>query len=335
MALIMTGAPGDDRRETIEELLADLDRFVTGINAARERGSGKRRKLHAFDTLLPSYLPPAPELTHPIDRLVEPPSMERFQSHLNGANTPMIISNLVSHWPALTTHPWSSASYLLSKTHRGKRLVPVELGKSYITADWSQKIMTFGDFINTHVLRNEAFMTEEELRRDWEGEPRERPTGYLAQHTLFTQIPKLRADILTPDYCYTTPPPPPTLSPPPPLEGPIVNAWFGPSSTISPLHIDPYSNILTQVLGRKYIRLYAPSEASRLFPRGTEGNGVDMSNTSQVDIDDDNLAGLGDESRYREWTGAQYVEGVLGAGEGLYIPVRNSYPELRVWGGGI
>lgn len=166
-------------------------------------------------------------------------------------------------------------------------------------------------------------------------------TGYLAQHNLFTQIPSLRLDISIPDYCYIPPPPPAKCSPffkrhsKPVIRGqlgddgtpvgtkglkePMLNAWFGPAGTISPLHVDPYHNLLCQVVGRKYVRLYPPN--AKIWRRGVEeagrhevekvgpgrmtqrdgantppedgaGNeettqakeGVDMSNTSQIDI---------------------------------------------------
>lgn len=50
------------------------------------------------------------------------------------------------------------------------------------------------------------------------------------------QIPALKADILTPEYCVLG-------------EGEVqsVNAWFGPEGTQTPLHTDPHNNLLAQV----------------------------------------------------------------------------------------
>ena len=88
------------------------------------------------------------------------------------------------------------------------------------------------------------------------------------------------------------------------------NAWFGPMNTVSPLHHDPHFNLLAQVVGYKYIRLYAPSSTARVYPH----EGRLLANTSQVDV------GHPDASRFPLFADAAYTECILGPGEMLYIP---------------
>lgn len=90
-----------------------------------------------------------------------------------------------------------------------------------------------------------------------------------------------------------------------------VNVWFGPQGTVSPLHFDPKDNLLCQVVGKKYLRLYAPSESAKLYP--VEGL---LSNTSQVDVEDPDLA------NFPQFASANYLDCVLDEGEMLYIPPR-------------
>jgi lysine-specific demethylase 8 len=123
--------------------------------------------------------------------------------------------------------------------------------------------------------------------------------GYLAQHALFDQLPALAADIATPDYC--------TLG-----AGELVatNAWIGPAGTVTPLHTDPHHNLLAQVAGSKYVRLYSPQCGAALY---AHAEGL-VTNSSRVDLDDV------DEGQFPLFGGAPWLECVLGPGDVLYIP---------------
>jgi lysine-specific demethylase 8 len=182
-------------------------------------------------------------------------------------------------------------SYLLSVA--GERLVPVEFGSQYTDASWSQRMMPFREFVETYIEKLEG------------GDAN---VAYLAQHDLFHQIPRLEQDIVIPDYCYVSPKLTQHYERQP--SDVITNAWFGPTGTISPLHHDPYHNLLAQVVGSKYIRLYSPDQSARLYPLA----GM-MSNTSQVQVE--NV----DKNRFPDFKNANYVECVLKAGQVLYIPV--------------
>ena len=304
MALIMAGAP--ERSDMIEEVLAALQVWVEDTEHLPSR---KRRR--KYEDRFPTVNGDLPSIEQQIPRYCEP-SMEQFETHLSNAR-PVVITNALTHWPAVGSRPWGTPSYLLSKTFRGRRLIPVEIGRSYIDANWGQRIMTFREFMDRYMLSG-SVPDEENLKS----------VGYLAQHDLFAQIPSLRNDISIPDYCYTDPPPPAPGTPlslktqPEKLEEPLLNAWFGPPGTISPLHTDPYHNILCQVVGRKYVRLYSPDESSKLYPSNVGGEGVDMSNTSQVDVEGNALERNVNFPLFKE---AQYVETILAQGEALYVPV--------------
>jgi hypothetical protein len=250
MALIMAGGEGRQ-----QELHALLDRVEAIIQT-------KRQKLD-IPEFFPINEPTALVLKKSILR-VEAPSLETFDRHMKYNHTPLILKGCISHWPALKT--WTSPRHLLARSLDGSRLVPIELGESYVAKTWTQKLVSFSTFIHDHLLKETI------------------PRGYLAQHDLLKQIPALRCDIMVPDYCYLDPP---TSPPDEPKVGHIdtdevhMNIWLGPGGTRSPLHNDPYENIFAQVIGYKYFRLYPPRMTERVYPRGVEG-GIEMGNTSQV-----------------------------------------------------
>ena len=302
MAVIMVGAP--EREEMIEELLSALQTYVE--EQADEPPRKKRRKEDdAFQTEGKNV--PEIQKQIPIRAAL---SMEAFGKHLN-TGLPLVIQHALSHWPALHERPWNSPAYLTEKTFGGRRLIPVEIGRSYTDAGWRQSIIPFKEFMSEYLLQDPS-------------DAGDIGPGYLAQHDLFAQIPSLRNDISIPDYCYIDPPAPALgtplgdKEPQPKLDQPLLNAWFGPAGTVSPLHTDFYHNIFCQVVGKKYIRLYSPSESQKLYPKGMEGGGVDMSNTSQVDVEAGKAV---HDEEFPLFRGAIYVETILNEGECLYIPV--------------
>lgn len=258
-------------------------------------------------------------------------TLDGFEAYMNNpdeAPEPIVLTSLLSDWPAMGERPWNSMTYLLSKTLDGRRLVPVEVGRSYVDEGWGQELIKFGDFLHKYITLDAS--ADHHV-----------PVGYLAQHDLFRQIPSLRGDTRTPDLCWADVPKHPVDSSRDQarLDAPQLNAWFGPARTITPLHCDGYHNLLCQVVGTKYVRLYPPSATPNMRPRAPE-HGVDMSNTSGLDLgviegwdkapegaeeredDDDDDETEEDWKALREDLGRlEYKELVLQPGDTLLIPV--------------
>lgn len=368
LALILAGAAGETRgRQWIDKALNLLEGAWKERHTSLEEDSvaaGRPRKrmklspaLSVYWTDTPSFSsfePFTPPVKNPIPR-VPRMSMAAFQFRLDHpadrqlGPQPFIITKLTDEWPARTSRPWDRPAYLLSRTFGGHRRVPLEIGRSYVDQGWGQKILPFGEFLHEYIDHLSSDTTtspnkdgrsdsadQRQEEQSVPGEPPLRPpVAYLAQHPLFTQLPTLRNDILVPDYCYTSPPRHPTdpSQDRPELDAPQVNAWLGPPGTITPLHTDPYHNLLAQVVGRKYVRLYSPLEGRRMRARGRE-DGVDMGNTSTVDVgvvegwdrvvergvdvDEENVDA---EDLPEDFKEVPYVDCILDPGDTLYIPI--------------
>ncbi|CAG2165173.1 unnamed protein product [Oppiella nova] len=179
------------------------------------------------------------------------------------------------------------------------RTVPIEIGSKYTDEEWSQRLITVNEFIGQYLAPNS--------RCDTTGAKR---TGYLAQHNLFDQIVELMADISVPDYCCVR-----ADEDREDEEVDVdINAWFGPKGTVSPLHFDPKDNLLAQVFGHKYVRIYSsdtPREA--IYPNDCRL----LCNTSAVDLE------CVDSERFPAFEGLDdYYECVLREGELLFMPTK-------------
>ncbi|PIA18323.1 Clavaminate synthase-like protein [Coemansia reversa NRRL 1564] len=211
---------------------------------------------------------------------------------------PFIIEDAISFWPAFSQSKWSNLDYM-RQTAGHYRLVPIEHGKKYTDEQWTQKLIPFGEFLDS--ISNSSGKSDN-------------PCYYLAQHNLLKQAPALNRDFVLPDYTQvetgrrTVP-----VDAADNLDGVIVNIWIGPSETVSPLHYDVFDNVFAQIFGYKYFRLYSHRETPNLYPHSSESL---LANTSQIDVESPDI------EKYPRSTKAQYLECVVKPGDLLYIPPR-------------
>jgi hypothetical protein len=214
-ALIIAGAPGQD----IQSLIQDLIQRTQATYLPRKSMYSPKPAIRPTRSSS-AHIPVLSTSSGTIPRLVNPPSLSVFRHEL--FNKPFILTGFASDWPAMNEHPWHSFDYLRYVAGRG-RVVPVEVGKDYRTDDWTQRMMSWDDFLD--VLGKDPTHSQTIL--------------YMAQHNLLSQFHALREDILIPDYVFTSPEAPatyPFYRPPNNEEGLALNAWLGPPGTASPAH---------------------------------------------------------------------------------------------------
>ncbi len=310
MGLLMGEPIGDNVLSQIaEELCAKIIMEESPPSSLPSKTVIRQLEEETLPQNYPNPLKNSSKNQHPVHTM-DNPSLSEFTRLMHGTGTPCLLQNTVNHWPAL--HKWNVD--FLGKFF-GFRSVPVEIGQKYTSEDWTQKIMTINEFI-------EKYMTVKKVPspqgKKMEGNEAE-IIAYIAQHTLFNQLPKLGEDIKIPDYC--------TLG----IEGLSsleINGWLGPAGTVSPCHYDPKHNILVQVFGSKAIRLFPPNCKDKLRPHK---EGSLLFNTSQLDVEDDRLF-----DKVPEMQEVDCIDLILRKGEALYMPpkwwhyVRSLEPSFSV-----
>ncbi|CAP39859.1 Protein CBR-JMJD-5 [Caenorhabditis briggsae] len=202
---------------------------------------------------------------------------------------PLVIRKQCLSMPAV--QKWSFP-FLLKELH--SRTFPVEIGTKYSDENWSQKLMTFQNFI-----RNS-----------------ENARLYLAQHRLFDQVPHLKRDVIIPDVCFAE-----STS----AENVDVNMWIGPANTVSPLHTDPRKNMFVQVHGTKLFRMVDPKDTEFVYPF----DGI-LSNTSQVDVESPDLSEFPDFAKVRVYDAVVNAGDALFIPEKWWHFVRSTTPSISI-----
>jgi hypothetical protein len=189
-AIILAGAPGEGRLDLVHSCIAAIQRKHIPLEASNTQPNPTHPYLH-------SPPPEPPLLAPPVPKIVSPPSFSSFPRH---AQHPFVLPGFAKEWPAIGR--WGSTPYLLSCAGRG-RVVPIERGGDYRDEDWGVDVMPWDSFLERIGWGDDQSKPPETQPNANNGRDSERL--YMAQHSLFTQFPKLRADILVPDYVYTSP----------------------------------------------------------------------------------------------------------------------------------
>eukprot|EP00035_Acanthoeca_spectabilis_P009068 m.162349 g.162349 ORF g.162349 m.162349 type:complete len:474 (+) comp14601_c0_seq1:13-1434(+) len=254
---------------------------------------------------LPSY--PSALSVQRVNYVADTPAAERkatfYDSCFSGQNCG-VIHGLQVGWTAAAV--WGDI-VALTESH-GHRWVPIEVGT---WPNLEERLVTVRQFF------------EEYFRPDIDTPA---TPAYLAQHNLFEQVPELQGHVSTPQWIND-------------VGGSLLeqSVWWGTSGTRTPLHYDTHDNFLAQVVGYKYVRLYAASQTPHLYagtPRVGGGGvaryktGVNMSQIGDVET-----ASLDD---FPNLALAEFSDVVLGPGDTLYMPagtwhyVRSLTPSMSV-----
>uniref|UniRef100_A0A8R1HPH8 JmjC domain-containing protein n=1 Tax=Caenorhabditis japonica TaxID=281687 RepID=A0A8R1HPH8_CAEJA len=215
-------------------------------------------------------------------------SFEKLCAAVHSAE-PLLVRGLATNMPAF--EKWSFP-YLLEELH--SRTFPVEIGTKYSDEEWSQKMMTFKDFL----------------------ENAENQRLYLAQHRLFDQVPHLKRDVIIPDICFSESINPDVVD---------MNMWIGPEGTVSPLHTDPRKNMFVQMHGTKVFRMVAPEDSEAVYPF----DGM-LSNTSQVDVEHPDLTAHPDFAEIRVFDATVNAGDALFIPKTWWHYVRSVTPSISV-----
>jgi hypothetical protein len=200
-----------------------------------------------------------------------------FENLYVSRGRPVVVANATRNWKALSG--WT-ADYLKAKA--GTRTVPVTYSPGVIYERRNPRPMLFGDYLD-------LVMSDEPDRRQY----------YVTGVTVNRTLPELVPDFACPEI----------------IAGLTseLSLFLG-RDTATGCHFHPYEQaILCQIVGRKRVVLYPPTEFSSLYPKGPLAGHFNWSRVPDVDQPD-----LEKFSRFRD---AQALECTVESGDMLFIPI--------------
>lgn len=80
-------------------------------------------------------------------------SPEEFHAQYRLLNKPVIVKGIANTWPAATK--WKDPNFFANNF--GKSHVPIEVGGHYLDPHWTQKLVTFKDFIQRYITLEDKY----------------------------------------------------------------------------------------------------------------------------------------------------------------------------------
>jgi hypothetical protein len=207
------------------------------------------------------------------------------------ASNACVIRGVASEWPALKK--WRAMDVVAREF--GHRLVPIEIGS--MTNGMEEAVVTFRQFVSKYLSTSATkdCWTLDDAVMD------KNSVAYIAQHPLLDQIPALCSDIdMNPCGVQPT----------------NINIWMGTGGTRTPLHFDSYDNLLVQLVGAKYVRLYDRECSQQLYVSKKDTSYGGQGNMSELDCERE------DYERHPLAKDCNYKEVLLFPGDCLFIPAR-------------
>lgn len=203
----------------------------------------------------------------------------------------------------LEAEAWGALEYFsdLSRVHteHGHRLIPVNHGSPLVKFRGTT-YMSLAQLIDEHLIPSNS--SHDIVKPSGAPDEEVRCTvAYMSQHHLLHQAPELQKLLAVPHYTLGR-----ALSP--------VNLWIGTRGTVTSLHSDPSDNLLCQIAGHKYIRLYNLEQTPHLYATMMCKSNATAFGTSPVRVE------APDDVEYPEFSKTTYEETLLGPGDMLFIP---------------